>query len=692
MNDIHRVSITPSNIVADVTFRYDDARRDALMSYVRSTESECSICHEKLCKMHIVEYIVPFYYIYKHFLLHVKKYLDVRRLIVSYTQDDEVCLIPCLEKRGGVKIVYSVGADRGEDKISPIVRIKTDGTVNEISWEQLRQFLINSPKYEDRYVGENYFTNRILITPQKLRVSKQKKHFETDLLLEIISSGDRVTVSQIHKLAKTGVVDPETQTTLQMVTTKHGILRSALFSKYPSNNGRVVVVPGKIPFGVIELPMKFRELLQEDLYEPGMDVRCVNLDGVYKAYDHSFIIPRGTLVKRCLRDGDPVIVNRQPTLHWLSMLVHRVKFTDTNAIGLHPCVTSAYNADFDGDEMNIHPYPSIRSAIEGSVIMNSRDSFACHKRLYIGLIFHEITTVYLHSHEIDFFPKTFYYRHGDVLICGGRVRKGKLSKETIGISQNSAFYHMQYYGPQIMCKFIDDSMEFCKSKMLGKTMSYSKEFLHDMIVSGGRGNLSNEKMIYDTVNLELTNSSNTPLNMGPTTTKFMTSSLESVTSSYNGGLSVEECVGMSVPVRNSLIIAKMRISETGALVNRLSIILSSLVLDENLNIIYDEKIVGRVMFSYKYYSDDYDAYVDLRQLLYDNVVVPRLGVENLCDEIEDSFKNAGVALPEKAPKPETIRKAPTNFTTLENSFEYNPTQCVKINTQSYDTINDRFVS
>ena len=148
------------------------------MSYVRSTESECSICHEKLCKMHIVEYIVPFYYIYKHFLLHVKKYLDVRRLIVSYTKDDEVCLIPCLEKRGGVKIAYSVGADRGEDKISPIVRIKTDGTVNEISWEQLRQFLINSPKYEDRYVGENYFTNRILITPQKLRVSKQKQHFE----------------------------------------------------------------------------------------------------------------------------------------------------------------------------------------------------------------------------------------------------------------------------------------------------------------------------------------------------------------------------------------------------------------------------------------------------------------------------------------------------------------------------------
>lgn len=178
MNDIHRVSITPSNIVADVTFRYDDARRDALMSYVRSTESECSICHEKLCKMHIVEYIVPFHYIYKHFLLHVKKYLDVRKLIVSYTKDDEVCLIPCLEKRGGVKIVYSVGADRGEDKISPIVRIKTDGTVNEISWEQLPIF-DKLTKYEDRYV-ENYFTNQFDYSA-KITSNKQK-HFNNDLL------------------------------------------------------------------------------------------------------------------------------------------------------------------------------------------------------------------------------------------------------------------------------------------------------------------------------------------------------------------------------------------------------------------------------------------------------------------------------------------------------------------------------
>ncbi|MEK6970097.1 MAG: DNA-directed RNA polymerase subunit A' [archaeon] len=62
----------------------------------------------------------------------------------------------------------------------------------------------------------------------------------------------------------------------------------------------------------------------------------------------------GSKVERVLQDGDIVLFNRQPSLHRLSMLAHEVKVMPNKAIRLNPMVCKPYNADFDGDEMNIH--------------------------------------------------------------------------------------------------------------------------------------------------------------------------------------------------------------------------------------------------------------------------------------------------------------------------------------------------
>ena len=72
----------------------------------------------------------------------------------------------------------------------------------------------------------------------------------------------------------------------------------------------------------------------------------------------------GDLVNRHLLDGDIVLFNRQPSLHRMSMMAHRVRVMDFNTFRLNVSVTTPYNADFDGDEMNMHVPQSIQTAIE----------------------------------------------------------------------------------------------------------------------------------------------------------------------------------------------------------------------------------------------------------------------------------------------------------------------------------------
>ncbi|CCE61385.1 hypothetical protein TPHA_0A03070 [Tetrapisispora phaffii CBS 4417] len=62
----------------------------------------------------------------------------------------------------------------------------------------------------------------------------------------------------------------------------------------------------------------------------------------------------GWKVERHIMDNDPVLFNRQPSLHKMSMMAHRVKVMPYSTFRLNLSVTSPYNADFDGDEMNLH--------------------------------------------------------------------------------------------------------------------------------------------------------------------------------------------------------------------------------------------------------------------------------------------------------------------------------------------------
>lgn len=69
-----------------------------------------------------------------------------------------------------------------------------------------------------------------------------------------------------------------------------------------------------------------------------------------KNVDRSAIqLELGDVVERHLKDGDYVLFNRQPSLHKMSMMAHRVRVMPYNTFRLNVCVTPSFNADFDGD-------------------------------------------------------------------------------------------------------------------------------------------------------------------------------------------------------------------------------------------------------------------------------------------------------------------------------------------------------
>jgi DNA-directed RNA polymerase subunit beta' len=67
--------------------------------------------------------------------------------------------------------------------------------------------------------------------------------------------------------------------------------------------------------------------------------------------------------------GHPVLLNRAPTLHRLSIQAFEPQLIEGEAIRIHPLVCTAYNADFDGDQMAVHVPLSVEAQLEARMLM-----------------------------------------------------------------------------------------------------------------------------------------------------------------------------------------------------------------------------------------------------------------------------------------------------------------------------------
>ncbi len=120
----------------------------------------------------------------------------------------------------------------------------------------------------------------------------------------------------------------------------------------------------------------------------------------------------GDVVERHLEDGDIVLFNRQPSLHKLSIMSHLVKVRPWRTFRLNECVCGPYNADFDGDEMNLHVPQTEEARAEALNLMGVKYNLATPKNgePVIAATQDFITAAYLLSSKDNFFDrKTFTY-------------------------------------------------------------------------------------------------------------------------------------------------------------------------------------------------------------------------------------------------------------------------------------------
>jgi DNA-directed RNA polymerase beta' subunit len=178
----------------------------------------------------------------------------------------------------------------------------------------------------------------------------------------------------------------------QRLGSKEGRIRYNIQGKRVEFSARSVITPDpNISIGELGVPMKIamnltfpekvtpynRDLMYK-LVQNGADkypgaktivrVKGGRMISLKHINTKEIVLHIGDVVNRHLADGDIVLFNRQPTLHRMSMMGHRVRVLPYNTFRLNVSVTSPYNADFDGDEMNAHIPQSYEAACELSEI------------------------------------------------------------------------------------------------------------------------------------------------------------------------------------------------------------------------------------------------------------------------------------------------------------------------------------
>ena len=115
----------------------------------------------------------------------------------------------------------------------------------------------------------------------------------------------------------------------------------------------------------------------------------------------------GDIVERHLRDGDVVLFNRQPSLHRLSIMAHRVKVLKWRTFRFNEAVCTPYNADFDGDEMNLHCLQQEEARVEALTLMGVEQNLVTprHGEPLVTAIQDFITTAYLITQKDVFYDR-----------------------------------------------------------------------------------------------------------------------------------------------------------------------------------------------------------------------------------------------------------------------------------------------
>jgi DNA-directed RNA polymerase subunit beta' len=160
-----------------------------------------------------------------------------------------------------------------------------------------------------------------------------------------------------------------------MLKGKQGRFRQNLLGKRVDYSGRSVIVVGpELKLHECGLPKK----MALELFKPFIYARldAKGLSGTVKQSKRMVEREQGAVwdvLEEVIREH-PVLLNRAPTLHRLGIQAFEPKLIEGKAIQLHPLVCTAFNADFDGDQMAVHVPLSLEAQLEARVLMMSTNN------------------------------------------------------------------------------------------------------------------------------------------------------------------------------------------------------------------------------------------------------------------------------------------------------------------------------
>ncbi|MFK5635119.1 MULTISPECIES: DNA-directed RNA polymerase subunit beta' [unclassified Ornithinimicrobium] len=160
-----------------------------------------------------------------------------------------------------------------------------------------------------------------------------------------------------------------------MLKGKQGRFRQNLLGKRVDYSGRSVIVVGpQLRLHQCGLPKQ----MALELFKPFVMKRLVDLDHAQNIKSAKRMVERGRSVvwdvlEEVITDH-PVLLNRAPTLHRLGIQAFEPQLVEGKAIQIHPLVCTAFNADFDGDQMAVHLPLSAEAQAEARILMLSSNN------------------------------------------------------------------------------------------------------------------------------------------------------------------------------------------------------------------------------------------------------------------------------------------------------------------------------
>lgn len=212
----------------------------------------------------------------------------------------------------------------------------------------------------------------------------------------------------------------------------------------------------------------------------------------------------GNQVERTLDQGDYVLMNRHPSLHRFSIITHRVRLSNAPTLGLNPTVCPPYNADFDGDQMNLHAVQDVPTMVEAKEVMGLENNLLTDKtgNVIIALA-RELTAG---AYILSKFNKTYQraelavilantgitipnqpltgcqilklvlppisYAKGNLVIQQGLIVKGWLTSQQVGTESKLLTMICQRYGSRYYISMIHTLAKVCVSVLDVDGLSY----------------------------------------------------------------------------------------------------------------------------------------------------------------------------------------------------------------------------